>query len=134
MLRFIVVIALLTQMIVSPLVLQLKALEYKAQLGDDIELICTGAEMRFISVTKTQAAGKFVFVEPAQLKGDLPSIDLNELCPEHPYLDPDHLDLISTNTVPQLLAMHRHAVAVYLAQFSASTYFQPLLRGPPNVL
>ncbi len=40
----------------------------RAFVGEDIELICTGKTMRYISVSATEFEGEFVFVSPELLK------------------------------------------------------------------
>lgn len=36
----------------------------RAFVGEDIELICTGKTMRYISISATEFEGEFVFVSP----------------------------------------------------------------------
>ncbi|MCC2617137.1 hypothetical protein LJ739_12865 [Aestuariibacter halophilus] len=44
----------------------------------DIELICTGTTMKWVSVSQSQLAGEFVYVEAPAVVAD---IDLDNLCP-----------------------------------------------------
>ena len=43
----------------------------RAFVGEDIELICTGKTMRYISISATEFEGEFVFVSPELLKAQI---------------------------------------------------------------
>ena len=44
-------------------------------VSDDIELICTGKTMRYISVSATELEGEFVFISPELLKAPVEHVD-----------------------------------------------------------
>ncbi|GEM_PF-6117668 len=63
-----------------------------ASIGDDVELICTGNEMRWISVSLTMQENEFVFVEsPTETQ----QIQADELCPSIDARDDESPDLMA---------------------------------------
>jgi len=106
----------------------------QAFTGDDIELICTGKHMRYISVSATELEGRFVFITP----------DFKDEFKSPP---PQYVDCINSTLadIPQSIALtadltlvtkelRHHALQTRIAQrpYTAFAYAAPQGRAPPH--
>jgi len=108
-----------------------KAHQFTAQFNnDDIELICTGNNMRWVSLSATELAGEFVFVSLDTSKVAGTHIDCtNSLLSDLPHA------VSSPDALPSLIEFARyHSVATSIAQrpYTAFAYAAPLSRAPPT--
>lgn len=119
----------------------------RANVSGDIELICTGKGMRYISVSQTELKGEFVFISldslntPNTLKEPLDSHFLSDSTSTH-YIDctnstladlPVGNDSFYTVTVDAIYARYQ-ALKARLDQqsYTAFAYAAPLSRAPPT--
>ena len=99
------------------------------EMSNDIELICTGKTMRYISVSATELAGEFVFVPLDDLQGHAESIDCtNGTLADVPQID----DVFSQQSIKTSFVRY-YALAMRIAQqpYTAFAYAAPHGRAPP---
>ena len=99
-------------------------------VSDDIELICTGKTMRYISVSATEFEGEFVFVSPELLKAPAEHVD----CTNGTLADLPQVDEPLHATLPLLSLVRYRALVARLAAkpFTDFAYAAPLSRAPPH--
>lgn len=102
----------------------------RAFVGEDIELICTGKSMRYISLSATELEGEFVFVSPQKFNAPVPHID----CTNGTLADLPHFDHTPLTTLPVLSIIRYRALVTRLAAkpYTAFAYAAPLSRAPPH--
>jgi len=96
---------------------------------DDVELICTGKSMKWISISKTEIANHFVFVEAPP---EASNIDVENLCSNTWLSDSKkaictsaHFEFIqSVSYIAELLRLEQQPYTAY-------PYQKALSRGPP---
>ena len=109
-----------------------KAQHFATQFNDnsnDIELICTGNTMRWISLSATEQAGEFVYV----------SVDISKIPVEHIDCTNSLLsDLPNAVTAPDFslplitfVRFNNLAIAIAQHPYTAYAYAAPLSRAPP---
>lgn len=98
---------------------------------EDIELICTGKDMRWISISATQLQGKFVFVTPDLDDEHTTHVDCtNNVLADTPQSTPIPSDIsVSTDFVEYTSYSARIAQRPY----TSFTYAAPLSRAPPTI-
>ncbi|GFD83013.1 hypothetical protein KUL118_58750 [Tenacibaculum sp. KUL118] len=98
-------------------------------VGDDIELICTGKTMRYISVSATALEGEFVFISPELLKASVEHVDCtNGTLAELPHIDNVPVD---PTTVLSLVRYRALASRLAAAPYTSFAFAAPLGRAPP---
>ncbi|WDT85874.1 hypothetical protein [Alteromonas sp. 009811495] len=102
----------------------------QAFTGDDIELICTGKTMRYISLSATELEGEFVFISPELLKAPAQSVD----CTNGTLADLPQSDDIYTSDLVNIEGIRYQALVARIAQqpYTAFAYAAPLSRAPPR--
>ncbi|GEA10000.1 hypothetical protein KUL49_03750 [Alteromonas sp. KUL49] len=102
-----------------------------ALASDDIELICTGKDMHWISVSATQLQGKFVFVTPDLDETHSKHVDCtNSVLADTPQSTPIPSDIsVSTHFVEYTSYSARIAQRPYIS----FAYAAPLSRAPPTI-
>ncbi|BCO20817.1 hypothetical protein KUC3_36740 [Alteromonas sp. KC3] len=102
----------------------------QAFTGDDIELICTGKTMRYISISATELEGEFIFVSPELLKAPTQSVD----CTNGTLADLPQSDDIYTSDLANIEGVRYQALVARIAQqpYTAFAYAAPLSRAPPR--
>ena len=102
----------------------------QAFTGDDIELICTGKTMRYISLSATELEGEFVFISPELLKAPAQNVD----CTNGTLADLPHSDDIYTSGLANIEGIRYQALVARIAQqpYTAFAYTAPLSRAPPR--
>lgn len=117
----------------------------RANVSGDIELICTGKDMRYISVSQTELKGEFVFINLDSLNTPntlTESLDPHLLSDSTHYIDctnstladlPVGNDSFFTVTVDAIYARYQ-ALKARLDQqpYTAFAYAAPLSRAPPT--
>lgn len=98
-------------------------------VGGDIELICTGKTMRYISVSATELEGEFVFISPELLKASVEHVD----CTNGTLADLPHIDnvLVDPTTVLSLVRYRALASRLAAAPYTSFAFAAPLGRAPP---
>jgi len=98
-------------------------------VGGDIELICTGKTMRYISVSATELEGEFVFISPELLKASVEHVD----CTNGTLADLPHIDNVSVDPTTVLSLVRYRALASRLAAapYTSFAFAAPLSRAPP---
>ncbi len=101
------------------------------KLSKDIELICTGSDMKFISLSLSELQGEFVFVDAPE---DIDPQQLADACP---------VIAMSDIKIDMDIAMHDiathfvrfKAIASQLAQgpYTAYNFRTALSRAPPSI-
>lgn len=98
-------------------------------LGDDVELICTGSDMRWVSISMSAQANQLVFVEPPS---ESQQIAADELCPNIDARDNDTVDLMSNGVwISSWSAFYAVAFAVQEASLLTHKFLLSTPRGPP---
>ncbi len=102
-----------------------------ALASDDIELICTGKDMRWISVSATQLQGKFVFVTPDLEDEQTTHVDCtNSVLADTPQSTPLPSDIsVSTHFVEYA----SYSVRIAQRPYTSFAYAAPLSRAPPTI-
>ena len=102
----------------------------RAFVGEDIELICTGKTMRYISISATEFEGEFVFVSTELLKAPAEHVD----CTTGTLADLPQVDEPLHATLPLLSLVRYRALVARLAAkpFTDFAYAAPLSRAPPH--
>lgn len=105
-------------------------MHYKTFAQGDFSLVCTGTEMKWISLSKTHTKGQFVFVDNPLVDDD---VQLN--CTNHILSDLPHT--IQTNsdqlTVPSL-RYHALQLRLFQRHYTAFAYQTKQTRGPPHIV
>ncbi len=101
----------------------------RKMVGDDIELICTGNTMRYISLSATELEGEFVFISPELLKAPVEHVD----CTNGTLADLPHIDNVSADSTAMLsLVRYRAFVSrIAAAPYTSFAFAAPLGRAPP---
>ena len=98
-------------------------------MGDDIELICTGKTMRYISVSATELEGEFVFISPELLKAPVEHVD----CTNGTLADLPHIDNVPADAWVVISLVRYRALASRLASapYTSFAFAAPPGRAPP---
>ena len=98
-------------------------------VGDDIELICTGKTMRYISLSATELEGEFVFISPELLKAPVEHVD----CTNSTLADLPHCDNVPVDSMAVLSLVRYRALVSRLAAapYTSFAFAAPLGRAPP---
>ena len=103
----------------------------QASTTGDVELICTGAEMKWISLPLTEELGQFVFVEAPEEFADLP---LDNLCPEGALADAQSAyGLVSQAVLVQFHRYQGYAASLLQRPYTLFPYQKAQSRAPPVV-
>ena len=98
-------------------------------VGDDIELICTGKTMRYISVSATELEGEFVFISPELLKAPVEHVDCtNGTLADLPQMDNVPVDALVVISLVRYRALVSRLAA---APYTSFAFAAPLGRAPP---
>ena len=118
----------------------------QAFTGDDIELICTGKTMRYISISATELEGKFVFISPERLKNSperlknspelLKAPTQSVDCTNGTLADLPQSDDIFTSDLANIEGVRYQALVARISQqpYTAFAYAAPLSRAPPSLI
>ena len=95
----------------------------------DIELICTGKTMRYVSVSASELAGEFVFVSPELVKTSPQSID----CTNGTLADLPSYTSVNYDLQVSVLFQRFYALTESLVRrpYTAYPYTVPIGRAPP---
>lgn len=105
---------------------QLQAVQQ--QTFDDAELICTGKQMKWISVSLSYQASQFVFIDAPE---EAPEV--NHLCPNETLTEPNHLLATNSVTVLQQYVSYRAKVSQLVQRpYTAFPYTHAQTRAPPH--
>ena len=98
-------------------------------MGDDIELICTGKTMRYISVSATALEGEFVFISPELLKAPVEHVD----CTNGTLADLPQIDNVPVDALVVISLVRYRALASRLAAapYTSFAFAAPPGRAPP---
>ncbi len=98
-------------------------------VGDDIELICTGKSMRYISVSATALEGEFVFISPELLKAPVEHVD----CTNGTLADLPPIDNLPVDSMAVLSLVRYRALvsSIAAAPYTSFAFAAPLGRAPP---
>ena len=98
-------------------------------VSDDIELICTGKTMRYISVSATELEGEFVFISPELLKAPVEHVD----CTNGTLADLPHIDNVPADAWVVISLVRYRALVSRLAAapYTSFAFAAPLGRAPP---
>jgi len=97
----------------------------------DLELICTGTQMQWISLPQTLAQGSFVFVEAPE---EIDPQKWQNLCPEQSQLElQPELTVNHNGTFESLLTRHVYAPSILTHHLVSRTYSKALSRAPPTL-
>lgn len=103
----------------------------KAMMPDDIELVCTGNQMKWISLSQTEQARRFVFVDPPVETQDY---DAQQLCPNHYSNDLNHeLALQSAQLNEQFVAYKALVQTLVQQPYTSFAYASSFSRAPPRL-
>lgn len=103
----------------------------QTSLPFDTELICTGAEMKWISVSQTQQSGHFVYVEPPT---DIDNTLVNNACPAGLLADVQPATaLVSGSLHSQFVAYQVLVQSLQQHCYTSFAYNTALSRAPPLV-
>lgn len=98
-------------------------------VGDDIELICTGKTMRYISLSATEREGEFVFISPELLKAPVEHVDCtNGTLADLPNIDNFPIDSMAVLSLVRYRALVSRLAA---APYTSFAFAAPLGRAPP---
>ena len=98
-------------------------------VGDDIELICTGKTMRYISLSATELEGEFVFISPELLKSPVEHVDCtNGTLADLPNIDNFPIDSMAVLSLVRYRALVSRLAA---APYTSFAFAAPLGRAPP---
>ena len=98
-------------------------------VGDDIELICTGKTMRYISLSATELEGEFVFISPELLKAPVEHVDCtNGTLADLPNIDNFPIDSMAVLSLVRYRALVSRLAA---APYTSFAFAAPLGRAPP---
>ena len=95
----------------------------------DIELICTGKTMRYVSVSASELAGEFVFVSPELVNTPPQNID----CTNGTLADLPSYTSVKYDLQVSVLFQRFYALTESLVQrpYTAYPYAAPIGRAPP---
>ena len=98
--------------------------------GNDVELICTGKTMRYISLSQTEALGEFVFISPAVLDAPAEHVD----CTNSVLADVPQTDNVHVSSLASLPLVRYRALVQRIAQhpYTLFPFAAPLGRAPPQ--
>ena len=103
----------------------------QANTTGDIELICTGAQMKWISLSLTEELGRFVFVDAPD---DYSDIALDNLCPQGTLADHKFASDTSGHTGLIQFVVFRQFIARLLQRpYTFFAYQKALSRAPPVI-
>ena len=101
----------------------------RKMVGDDIELICTGKTMRYISLSATELEGEFVFISPELLKAPVEHVDCtNGTLADLPNIDNFPIDSMAVLSLVRYRALVSRLAA---APYTSFAFAAPLGRAPP---
>jgi len=106
----------------------------QAFTGDDIELICTGKHMRYISVSATELEGRFVFISP-DLKDEFASPPSHYVdCINNTLADIPQSIALTADLMLVIKELRHQALQARIAQrpYTAFAYAAPHGRAPPH--
>ena len=108
---------------------QLSAIQSKTH--GDTELICTGAQMKWISVSLTEELGRFVFVDGPD---DVDQRMLENACPAGTMSDlQSAVAVISDAIVVSFSRFHALVRSLRQRPYTSFTYQTALSRAPPGL-
>lgn len=103
--------------------------QLRLQSFNDIELICTGKEMKWISLSKTAQSNHFVFVNAPEEADD---INIANLCPESVLSDfKNTITAQAHNAAIQYVSYRARIDRLAQQPYTAYAYQKSLSRGPP---
>ncbi|MEM0912150.1 MAG: hypothetical protein AAGJ37_14330 [Pseudomonadota bacterium] len=130
LLSYAIVLIFLTHQTFGLLMNHARLAHINMTIGDDIELICTGNDMRWISVSLSMQTNEFVFVDAPN---DIQQIDANALCPDIDARDDDSFKITSyTNIIASWSAYQAVAFAAIQAKLLVHKYALSAPRAPPH--
>ncbi len=101
----------------------------RLQSFNDIELICTGKQMKWISLSKTAEFQHFVFVDAPEEAQD---IDMKNLCPESVLSDfKNSLATLEQDGLTQFVSYRAKIARLAQQPYTAYPYQKAFSRGPP---
>jgi hypothetical protein len=101
----------------------------RLQSFNDIELICTGKEMKWISLSKTAQTNHFVFVNAPEEAFD---IDIKNLCPDNVLSDfKNIIPPLDHDGLAQFVSYRARLVRLAQQPYTAYPYQKAHSRGPP---
>ena len=106
----------------------------QAFTGDDIELICTGKHMRYISVSATELEGRFVFISP-DFQDEFKSPPSHYVdCINSTLADIPQSIALAVDVTLVTKALRHQALQASIAQrpYTAFAYAAPHSRAPPH--
>jgi hypothetical protein len=103
--------------------------QLRLQSYNDIELICTGKEMKWISLSKTAQSNHFVFVNAPEEAFDT---NLKNLCPGKVLSDFKRTTVtLEQYGLAQFVSYRARLVRLAQQPYTAYPYQKALSRGPP---
>ena len=103
----------------------------QANTTGDVELICTGAQMKWISLPLTEELGQFVFVEAPEEFAELP---LDNLCPQGTLAEVQSAAGLVSHSILVLFDRYRGYAADQLQRpYTLFAYQKAQSRAPPFV-
>lgn len=124
-------IVLVLQGAVALLVQQHQLANFKANNQGDVELICTGSQMKWISLSLTEELGSFVFVDAPDGAEELP---LDSLCPAGAMADiQSNVALVSLAIQITFDAYRAFAARLNQRPYTLFAYQSAQSRAPPLV-
>jgi hypothetical protein len=103
----------------------------RLQSFNDVELICTGKKMKWISLSKTAQSNHFVFVNAPEEAIDL---DIKNLCPDNVLSDfKNIIATVDQNGLAQFVSYRARLVRLAQQPYTAYPYQKSFSRGPPIV-
>ena len=106
---------------------QLQAIQQ--QTFGDVELICTGKQMKWVSLSLSFQANQFVYVDaPEQAP------EVNHLCPNETFTEPSHLITTAGVTLLHRFVSYRAKIAQLIQRpYTAYPYQTAQSRAPPII-
>ena len=109
---------------------RLTAFQDKTQ--GDIELICTGTQMKWISLSLTQEIGSFVYVEAPE---EFDDTSFEHLCPVGAFADIQPFDELSRTGVLITFQVFQALISrINQRPYTLFAYQNPLSRAPPSLV
>jgi hypothetical protein len=103
--------------------------QLRSQNFNDVELICTGSTMKWISVSLTEQANQFVFVDAPE---EANTADVSKLCPNNLLADGKKaVDNLVQFELVQLVSYTAQVSKLNQQPYTAYPYQKALSRGPP---
>jgi hypothetical protein len=101
----------------------------RLQRFNDVELICTGKEMKWISLSKTAQSNHFIFVDAPEEAFD---IDIKNLCPDNVLSDfKSTIANLDQDGLAQFVSYRAKLVRLAKQPYTAYPCQKALSRGPP---